>query len=62
LQNSQCTVNTAPSSASGSGNNLTLNLALSFQPAFAGSKNIYLDAYAGGLDSGWQQKGSWTVP
>jgi len=35
---------------------------LSFQPAFAGSKNIYLDAYAGGLDSGWQQKGSWTVP
>jgi len=60
LQNSQCTVTAASSSASGSGTNLTLNLALTFQAAFAGSKNIYMDVYDG-LDSGWSQKGTWTV-
>ncbi|HEY2018191.1 MAG TPA: hypothetical protein VGH38_32015, partial [Bryobacteraceae bacterium] len=61
LQNSYCTLNAAASSVSGSGNNLTVNVALSFQAAFAGSKNIYMDAYDGS-DSGWQQKGTWTVP
>jgi len=61
LQNSQCSVNSAASSASGSGNNLTLNVALTFQPAYNGAKNIYMDAYDG-TDSGWQQKGTWTVP
>ena len=59
LQNSQCTVNAASSSASGSGDNLTVNLALSFQASFAGLQNIYMDAYDG-PDSGWQLKGSWT--
>jgi hypothetical protein len=61
LQNSQCTVNAGASSTSGSGNNLTLNVALSFPAAFAGAKNIYMDAFDG-TDSGWQQKGTWTVP
>jgi hypothetical protein len=54
-------VNAAASSSSGNGNNLTLNVAISFQAASAGTKNIYMDAYDG-TDSGWQQKGSWTVP
>src|SRR5439155_21899879 len=40
LQNSQCALNPAASSATGSGTNLTLNLALTFQPSFAGTKNI----------------------
>ena len=63
LQNSQCTVNTEGSSASGSGTNLTVNLVLSFKPAFGGAKNVYMDAVDGyTLDSGWQQKGAWTVP
>ena len=61
VQNSQCTVNAAASSFSGSGNYLTLNVALSFQTAFGGSKNMYMDAYDG-TDSGWQLKGAWTVP
>jgi hypothetical protein len=61
LQNSQCTVNTAASSVSGNGNDLTLNVALTFKTAFSGAKNIYMDAYDGAY-SGWQQKGSWTVP
>ena len=34
LQNSQCAVNTAASSAAGSGTSLTLNLSLTFQSAF----------------------------
>jgi hypothetical protein len=63
LQNSQCTVNTGSSSASGSGSNLTVNLVLSFKPAFGGAKNVYMDAIDGyTLDSGWQQKGTWTIP
>ena len=44
----------------GSGNNLTLNVAISFQPGFTGAKNIYMDASDGASSSGWQQKGAWT--
>jgi hypothetical protein len=63
LANSQCSVNLGASSSSGSGNTLTLDLSLSFSSGFAGSKNLY--AYV--LDkqyqnSGWQTKGTWTVP
>jgi len=35
-----------------------LNVPLSFQTAFSGAKNIYMDAYDG-TDSGWQLKGAW---
>ena len=63
LQNGQCTVNVASSSAFGSGNNLTLNLALAFTSAFSGSKNIYAISYDNeGLTNNWQQTGTWTVP
>jgi hypothetical protein len=63
LQNSQCTIDAGSSSASGSGTNLTVNLALSFKPSFGGAKNVYMDAVDGYiLDAGWQQKGTWTVP
>jgi hypothetical protein len=63
LQNSQCTVSGPASSLSGNGSNLTLNLALTFQAAFAGAKGVYLEVYEGpGADTGWQQKGTWTVP
>jgi beta-propeller repeat-containing protein len=61
LSNSQCTVNPATSSVSGAGNNLTLNVAFTFKPSFGGSRNIYMSAYDG-TDSGWLQKGTWTVP
>ena len=60
VQNSQCIVNGATSSASGSGSNLTLSVALTFQSGFAGAMNVYLDAYDG-VDAGWQQKGTWTL-
>ncbi len=62
LQNSQCTLDAGASSASGSGSNLTLNLALSFQPSFAGLKNHYVraDDNVNNLSSGWQLHGTWT--
>ena len=62
LENSQCAVNTAASSVSGDGNTLTLTLSLTFQPAFSGPKNVYMEVYDGAGDSGWQQRGAWTVP
>ena len=63
LQNSQCTVNGATSSATWSGNTLTLNLSLTFQPAFGGSKGIFGYARSvGGPVSGWVTLGAWTVP
>ncbi len=62
LNNSQCALNAAGSSVSTSGNNLTVNLALSFQPAFAGSKNVSMGvSNNANVFSGWQQMGSWTV-
>jgi hypothetical protein len=62
LQNSQCTVNVGGSSASMSGNTLTVNVALSFAPAFAGAKNIYLYSQNVTEASGFAQAGTWTVP
>ena len=61
LQNSQCTLDAGASSVMLSGNTLTLNLALSFKPAFAGTKNVYMEALNATLDSGWSQKGTFTT-
>jgi hypothetical protein len=61
-QNSQCVLNGTGSSAVGSGNNLTVTLALTFKPAFAGSKVVNLYAQdVGGLGSGFQQMGTWSA-
>jgi len=62
LQNSQCAIDLADSQAVPSGNTLTLSLAVTFKPAFAGDKNIYLYASTGTANSGWQDRGDWTVP
>jgi len=62
-QNSQCAINFSGSSASVSGQTLTLNVAMSFKVAYAGAKNIY--AYAStnaGAITDWQQAGTWTIP
>jgi len=61
VQNSQCAITAAGSSAAGSGNTLTVTLSLSFQAAFKGTRNVYMEAYDG-ADSGWLQKGTWTIP
>jgi hypothetical protein len=62
MTNSQCSLNTGSSSVTTSGNNLTLSLALTFTSAFAGSKNIYMEAANVAFDSGWLKLGLWIVP
>jgi hypothetical protein len=62
LQNSQCSVNVATATVVPSGNNLTLNVTVSFKTAFSGAKNVYLHSVdVSGSNSGWQQLGSWSV-
>lgn len=62
LKNSQCTLYVAGSSVVLSGNVLTINMALSFDPTFVGTRNIYLNAQnSAGTDSGWRQYGTWTA-
>ncbi len=60
VSNSQCTLNSGPSSAGIGGNDLTLTLALTFSGTFTGSRSVSL--YAAGLsgkNSGWVQEGTW---
>jgi uncharacterized protein (TIGR03437 family) len=60
LSNSQCKVSAAGSSASGSGNNLTVTLALAFQPSYTGPKRTFLMATdSGGLTADWLAYGVW---
>jgi len=47
------------SSFSTSGNNLTLNVALTFTGTFVGEKNVYLEAKGATSSSGWAKKGLW---
>ena len=63
IHNSHCTVDPVHSSASGSGNNLTLVLALSFDPSWMGTtKSNYLSVSdRGGVYSDWAQEGAWTI-
>ncbi len=63
LQNSQCTLSTTGSSASASGNTLTLHLVIAFKAAFAGNQVFFMAARnSGNGNSGWQAAGSVTVP
>ena len=63
LQNSACSLTLASSTVTASGTTLTLQMALTFTPAFVGAKRI--DMYASnsaGTTLGWQNRGAWTVP
>jgi hypothetical protein len=63
VENSQCRVNPAASSTLRSGANLTVNFSISFKPAFNGLKKVYMQTKDnGGLGTGWQPRGTWTVP
>ena len=63
LSNSQCTLDVANSSASLAGSTLTLNLALSFAPAFDGEHNIYIFGPGTGwpLGASYDPLGTFTV-
>ena len=62
LSNSKCTVNVAGATVTGSGNNLTWTIPITFQPVFRGVKNFYLIAQDLSLVSvGWVTGGSFNV-
>jgi len=60
VSNSQCTLTGAGSSFGVSGNNLTLNVELTFTGTFLGQKNVYLYAVGKTQNSSWLQEGTWT--
>jgi hypothetical protein len=63
LANSRCTISGTGASATPSGNNLTLNVPVSFQPLFNGTWAEWLYASDNfGQNSGWQNSGMWTTP
>jgi hypothetical protein len=63
ISNSQCTLNPSASSVMTSGDNITINVALSFSASFAGPKTMWLTANeANGVTSGFESLGTWTVP
>jgi hypothetical protein len=63
LSNSQCTVSWAATAVSTSGNNLTVNLSISFSAAFVGNRIFYLASrdLTDANNTGWQAVGTWTV-
>jgi hypothetical protein len=63
LQNSQCVLNGATSSATVSGNNLTVTFDVTFLPGFVGEKNIYLLAKnnSTNMESGCTPRGTWSL-
>jgi len=62
VSNSQCSIGAAGSSVAGSGNTLTLTLAITFSPGFAANQVFYLAARSTTLNSVWQAVGSVSVP
>ena len=62
VQNDKCILSGAGLSVAGSGNTLTVSLPLSFEPAFAGAKNLYvLVSDTANLTAGWLAAGSWNT-
>ena len=62
LSNRQCEVDAGASSASDSGDGLTVRFTLTFEPRFAGQKNIYLYVEdSKGKSTGFQKFGTWTT-
>ena len=62
LPNSQCSINLAQSSVTGSGNDLYLTVAITFTQSFFGSKGVYEEVFnSAGQNGGWFWVGTWTV-
>ncbi|MEZ5351836.1 MAG: hypothetical protein R2762_04315 [Bryobacteraceae bacterium] len=63
VSNNQCSINAAGSSVTGSGSELTIALNVSFTGSFTGDRIVYLAARDQvENNSGWQAKGTITVP
>ena len=62
IENSQCILAGSGSSVSASGTNLVLTLRLTFKPAFAGPKDIYMSAQdVACVVADWINRGAWTA-
>ena len=61
ISNSQCTISGAGSGFFLAGNSLTLTLAITFSPSFAGNQVVYAAARSTSQNSGWQPIGTVTV-
>lgn len=61
LANTQCSINVGTSSRTLVGNRLTLNLAVTFTSYYAGTFNWYVNASDGVTETGWIDRGDWTV-
>ena len=59
VSNSQCMLAGAGSSVSTFGNNMTLNITLTFSGTFVGEKRVYLNAIGKTVNSGWVLEGTW---
>jgi predicted DNA repair protein MutK len=63
LANSQCQITLGASSATWTGNSLTLSVTIAFKAGLHGTQNVYMiAANTAGLSSSWQQMGTWTIP
>ncbi|HYW47743.1 MAG TPA: VCBS repeat-containing protein [Bryobacteraceae bacterium] len=62
VSNSQCSITGAGSSIAGSGNTLTVTLAMTFSPSFAGNQLFFLAARSNTANSNWQAVGTVSVP
>ncbi len=64
LSNSQCTVSAQGSSVAINGAQMTVNLNITFKPAFAGPKAIWtaVQTLGGAQTSQWRSLGAWQVP
>jgi hypothetical protein len=62
VSNSQCAFSGSGSSVSFGETTVTLTVTITFLPAFAGPKNVFLFAAEAGYQSGWVQRGAWNVP
>lgn len=64
VQNSQCQLSGSGSSVVNSGESITLSIAFTFKPAFAGTKKwfVYAADKEGLTTPGYQVLGGWTVP
>lgn len=62
VSNSQCTLNGAGTNVANSGNTSTLTASVTFKPAYAGIKNVYLFANdSTGSFGGWLSMGTYTI-
>jgi hypothetical protein len=59
--NSQCALNAANSTVVFGTTSVVLTLDLTFSSAFSGTKNVYIYGNEASTNTGWVERGSWTV-